>query len=385
MRIGINASFSRKASTGIGQVTVNFIKKISQQKSDLEFVLYLEEDLPKDIKLPKNFEKRIFLPFWKRDDLIRKILWEKYYLPKKVKEDGCDVFISLYQCPTITTLDVEHLMVVHDIVPKLFPEYLNNYRRRKYWSLTEAAIRRADRILAVSSRTEKDLIHHLGIDPQKITVDYIDCDEIYKKEISAKTESKILKKYKLKPGYIYTGGGLEVRKNTEGVIRAHKHLLENNGVGHFLHEMPKLVISGRLLPQLAPLVTDVEKLVKELGITKHVQILDFVPQEDLPALYKNAVMFVYPSHYEGFGIPVLEAMSVGTAVVTSKKSSLPEVGLDSVLYCDPSDVQDIAMVMKNVLTNPELRATLVRRGKERAQQFSWERFIAKIFNIIRSL
>lgn len=382
MRIGINASFVRKPSTGIGQVTVNFLKKLAAQKTDDEYVLYLEEDLPKDIRLPKNFQKKIFLPsFWKRDDLIRKIIWEKYLLPKKIKGDGCEVFLSLYQCPTITTLDVDHIMVVHDIVPKLFPEYLNNFRKKKYWNLTEKAIGKADKILAVSSRTEKDLIQHLGIDPKKITVDYIDCDEIYRKEISPKTESRILKKYGLKPGYIYTGGGLEVRKNTEGTIRAYKHLLEKNRNEHFIHEMPKLVISGKLLPQLAPLVTDVEKLVKELDLSQHVRILDFVPQADLPALYKNASMFVYPSFYEGFGLPVLEAMNVGTPVVTAKDSSLPEIGQDGVLYCEPKDHKDIAMVMKNVLINPELRASLSARGRERAQKFSWENFIRKISNI----
>lgn len=385
MIIGINASFARKPGSGIGQVTTNFLKKIAQKKTDAEFVLYLEEDLPKDIKLPKNFTKHIFLPFWKRDDLVRKILWERYSLPRKIKKDGCDVLLSLYQCPTITDMDVQHIMVVHDIVPRLFPQYLNNIRKKIYWAMTERAIGRANKILAVSSRTEKDLITQLGIDAKKITINYIDADEIYKKNIPEKTISTVLKKYRLKPGYIYTGGGLEVRKNTESVVRAYKYLLEKNSREHFLKDFPKLVISGKLLPQLAPLITDVAKLVQELNLTQHVQILDFVPQKDLPALYNQAVMFVYPSHYEGFGIPVLEAMSTGTAVITAKSSSLPEVGLDSVLYCDSNDVSDIAMVMKNVLLNSELRATLIRRGKERSQYFSWEKFSSKIFNIVKNL
>ncbi len=385
MKIGINASFARKPSTGIGQVTVNFLKKLAAQKTDDEYILYLEEDLPEDIKLPKNFQKRIFLPFWKRDDLVRKILWEKYLLPGKIEKDGCEIFLSLYQSPTVVPEDIEHMIVVHDIVPKLFPEYLNNYRKRKYWNLTEEAIRKADKILAVSSRTEKDLIQHLGIDPKKITVNHIDCDEIYKKAITPTVGSKVLKKYKLKPGYIYNGGGLEVRKNTLGVIQAYKYLLERNKNEHFLHEMPKLVISGRLLPKLKPLVDDIEAVIKDLDLSNHVEILDFVPQADLPALYKNAIMFVYPSYYEGFGLPVLEAMNVGTPVVTAKSSSLPEIGQDGVLYCEPKDHKDIAMVMKNVLINPELRASLSARGKERAQKFSWEKFITKIFNIIEEL
>lgn len=382
MKIGINASFARKPNTGIGQVTLNFLRELSRQKTKHKFVLYLEEDLPKSFRLPKNFQKNIFLPLWKRDDLIRKIWWEKHLLPKKAARDTCDAFISLYQSATIMPKNIRHIMVVHDIIPKFYPNYLNNSRKRKYWSLTEKAIEKAGKVIAVSRRTEKDLVQKLGTLAEKITAAYIDVDEIYKKKVSQVKNSKVLKKYKLTPGYIYTGGGLEVRKNTEGVIRAYKFLLDKNKNLHFTHEMPKLVISGKLLPELAPLVTDAEKLVKELNLTKQVKLLDFVKQEDLPAIYKNALMFVYPSNYEGFGMPVLEAMSQGVPTITAKTSSLPEVGGDSVLYSDPDDFHDIAMVMKNVLINKDLRETLSQRGKERSKNFSWEKFVKKLLNVI---
>ena len=420
MQIGINASFARKENTGIGQVTINFLRKLielkaksEKRKTNDEFVLYLEEDI--DLKLPDNFTKRIFLPFWKRDDLIRKIWWEKFLLPKKVKEDGCDVFISLYQCPTIITspphmrrglrggvdkfqyLSVPaghlpsfegrrliHIMIVHDIIPKLFPEYLNNSRKKLYWKQTEKAIKKADKIIAISHRTEKDLVQHLQIPPEKISVDYIDVDEIYKKEINDTAGMNVLRKYNLQPGYIYSGGGLEIRKNIEGVIRAYNILYKKNKREKFVSEFPPLVISGKLMPELKPLVTDAEKLVKELNLTQSVKLLDFVEQEDLPAIHKNALMFIYPSKYEGFGLPVLEAMNQGNPVITSKTSSLPEVGGDSVLYCDPEDVHDLAMVIKNVLVNRELRETLSRRAKERAKNFSWEKFVGKVLNIIEN-
>jgi len=387
MRIGINASFARKPNTGIGQVTLNFLRKLSEFKvkseklKDIEYILYLEEDLPQDLKLPENFQKRIFLPFWKRDDLVRKIRWEKTLLPRQVKKDGCDTFISLYQCPTIIK-SAKHIMLVHDLIPRIFPEYLNNSRKKYYQGLTETAIFQADKIMAVSTRTEKDLVQKLGIDPSCISVNYPDVDEIYKDRVSEEKNKKILKKYKLNPGYILNGGGLEVRKNTEGVIRAYKFLLDKNKNEHFISEMPKLVISGKLMPELAPLVTDAEKLIKELNLAKFVRLLDFVPQENMPTIYKNAVMFVYPSKYEGFGLPVLEAMSQGTPVITSKTSSLPEVGNDAVLYCDPEDYQDIAMVIKNLLFKKNLQETLSTRGKDRAVFFSWNNFTEKILNII---
>jgi len=384
MKIGINASFARKSNTGIGQVSINFLKELSKFKKD-KFVLYLEEDLPKNIKLPKNFKKRIFLPLWRRDDLIRKVWWEKILLPKKIKEDKCDVFLSLYQCSTKLDKRTKHIMFVHDVIPELFPEYLNNSRKRKYWNLTKEAIRQADKIIAISARTEKDLIQQLGIDPKKITVNHIDVDEIYKKEISEIKSVKILKKYKLKPRYIYSGGGLEIRKNIEGLIKAYAILFESNKRSQLIQNFPQLVISGKLMPKLAPLALDAEKLVKKLNLKRNVKLLDFVPQNDLPVLYKNARVFVFPSFYEGFGLPVLEAMNVGIPVITSKKASLPEVGRDAVLYFNPEDVQDMAMVMKNVLLNENIRTELKRRGRERAKNFEWKKFVKKLFGIINNI
>lgn len=392
--IGINASFARKPNTGIGQVTLNFLRKLSKLNTSgtgrdlsVHYILYLEEDLPKSFKLPASFEKRIFLPMWKRDDLIRKIWWEKYLLPKKVKQDGCDILFSLYQSATTIQpfMEVKHIMLVHDIIPRLFPEYLNNFRKKHYQKLTERAIKSADKIIAISKRTEKDLIQQLDVEAEKIAVNYIDVDEIYKQKPSPEKISKIIRKYRLKPGYILSGGGLEVRKNVEGVIRAYKYLIDRNKNEHFIHEIPKLVIYGKLLPQLAPLVTDGEKLARELNLTKNIKFLDIVPQADLPALYSQAQMFVYPSLYEGFGLPILEAMNQGVPVITSKTSSLPEVGGDGVLYCHPDDIHDIAMVIRNVMLNKELRHQLSERAKIQAEKFSWDKFTEKFLNIIQNV
>lgn len=396
MKIGINASFLRKENTGIGQVTINFLKKLievtdsktfasslsSEQapnNNDNEYILYLEEDV--DFELPENFSKNVFLPKrYKRDDLIRKIWWEKHLLPNKAKKDGCDVFISMYQCPTVMPKNIFHLMVAHDIIPKFFPQYLNNWRKKLYQSLSEKGLKKASKIISVSHRTEKDLIQHLGIDPSKITVNYLDVDQIYKKEIEKEKCDEVLKKYGIKAGYIYTGGGLEVRKNTESVLRAYKILLEAYGHASWL---PRLVVSGKMMPELAPLVTDVSAVAEGLEIEKEVDLLGFVAQEDLPALYRSASVFVFPSLYEGFGIPVLEAMNQGVPVITSKTSSLPEVGSDSVVYCNPKEVDDLAMVLKNVLTNDHLRLSLSLKGKDRALHFSWDKFAHKILNIIK--
>ncbi len=427
MKIGINASFIRKPSTGIGQFSINFLRKLMElttHNSQLttHFFVYLEKEA--DLDLPSNFTKRIFLPWWKRDDLIRKIWWEKYLLPKKVKKDKCDIFLSLYQCPMVSCHSerseesrinnaggftsgslprrqadftplhsvqddsVFHIMVVHDIIPKLFPEYLNNFRKKIYWKMTEKAIKKADKIIAISEHTKKDLIKYLKIEERKISVNHIDVDEIYKREISEEESRKVLEKYNLKPGYIYSGGGLEARKNVENLLKAYKLLTRKFPISNFQFpnklQVPPLVISGKLMSELAPLVTDVEKLVEDLGLQNKVKLLDFVPQEDLPALYKNASVFIYPSLYEGFGLPVLEAMNCGTPVITSNVSSLPEIGGDSVLYVDPENIQDMAEKIKKVLLDSNLQKELSEKGKERAGDFSWDEFVEKILEIMKN-
>lgn len=384
MIIGINASFARKENTGIGQVTLNFLRElIALQAKSHTFVLYLEEDLPKGFRLPKNFKKKIFLPFWRRDDLIRKIWWEKYALPRQVKKDRCDVFFSLYQSATILPEKIRHIMLVHDIIPHLFPEYLDNARKRKYYAATREAAEKAEKIITISRRSEKDLIQHWHLPPAKITVAQIDADEIYKKKVSPAQSRKTLRKYNLKSGYIYNAGGLEKRKNIETLILAYRDLLERNKHNYFLKDFPQLVVSGKLMPELSPLILDAQKLVDKLNLHNQVKLLDFVPQKDMPALYSNASLFIYPSFYEGFGLPILEAMNQSVPVIASKRSSLPEVGLDSILYFDPRSEKDLMMVMKNVLTNNDLCETLKKRGRERARAFSWNNFVKKIINIIQ--
>lgn len=383
MKIGINASFARKENTGIGQLTRNFLKVLAKRKDGHEYFLYLEEEL--DLKLPKNFHQRVFLPIWKRDDLIRRIWWEKRLLPRRARHDNCDVLLSLYQSATVTSQDLQHIMVVNDIIPKIFPEYLNNGRKRKYWQLVERAITVADRVVAISHRTEKDLIQKLGIEAGRITVSYPDVDEIYSKEISQRSGQVVLRRYGLDAGYILAGGGLEVRKNIERVIRAYGRLVEQNRRDKYVENLPELVISGKLMPELAPLVTDAAKLVRELNLTGQVKLLDFVPQKDLPALYANALCFVYPSLYEGFGLPVLEAMRQNVPVITAKTSSLPEVGGDAALYCDPLDLDGIVSVMRKVVTDKRVREEMVRRGRGRAANFSMDKFVSKILEMAGQL
>lgn len=386
MRIGIDASFLRKPGTGIGQVTFHFLQKLKENKIsnfDIQqstFILYTEE--PVAIELPNNFEVKHFFPrWWKRDDVLRKWFWE-CVVATRAQEDGCDAFLSLSQSATVFHLGLKrpllHIMIVHDIIPKLFPRYVKKITSRLHWRAVERGIRHAGRIIAISQSTRQDLIQHLGVAEEKISVAFPDVAPRFSVAVSHDTLAAILQKYHLgRGGYIYHGGGLEVRKNTEGVLRAYALLLKNT-VNISGTDIPPLVISGKIFPKTNKLATDVEGLVEELGLKEKVMLLGFVPDEDMPALYRGALCFVYPSLYEGFGLPVLEALRMGTPILTSNVSSLPEVGGDAVLYCDPLDIDSIASGMRTLLFDETFRNDLISKSSAQAVQFSWETFEKKI-------
>lgn len=386
MNIGIDASFLRKPGTGIGQVTTNFLQKLvestanSQQSTDCRYVLYCEEEPELDFELPENFHTRVFLPFWKRDDIPRRMLWERE-LAKRAADDGCDIFFSLsqssasfdgYKLKAKNDKLPRHVMLVHDIIPKLFPEYLGTPMRKLHWKSVERGIRSADRIVAVSEKTKADLILTLGIPAEKISVAFPDCDPLFRAGATPDDILRVMRRYALEPGYIYHGGGLEIRKNAERLIRAYAELRKRR------KGIPPLVISGKVFPASNRLATDVRGLVRELGLEESVVVLGFVPEEDLPALYHGAAFFAYPSLYEGFGLPVLEAFVSGTPVLAGRAGSVPELAGDAALLVDPKSGDAIWHGMERMLDDVALRESLSEKGRARARDFSWAAFTEKI-------
>jgi glycosyltransferase involved in cell wall biosynthesis len=397
MKIGINASFLRKPGTGIGQVTENFLRVISQPSffggpgkswqflaglQEAQYFLYTEEPVRKSF--PGHFMARSFLPkWWKRDDVIRKWLWERQ-VAREAAEDGCDIFVSLYQSATefgkwrVTNGElqkIEHVMVVHDIIPRFFPEYLRTWTRRLHFRAVERGIARADRLVALSEYTKETIVSQLGIALEKIVVAPIGLSPTFDMVCTDDRMIAVLKRYDLERGYIYHGGGLEIRKNAEGVLRAYATLRREN---QEKMEIPKLVISGKIYAKSNPLATDVVGLVAELGLQECVRLLGFVPEEDLPALYRGALFFVYPSSYEGFGLPPLEAMSQGTPVIVSNTSSLPEVCGDAAVYVDLGHEGSLERGMRLLLIDMSRRSDLSARGMVQVKKFSWVPFVKAI-------
>jgi len=373
MKIGINASYFRKSDTGIGQVTRGFVEDLVKSRSGKnEYFLYLEKDI--DLKLPKNFHKRVFLPLWRRDDLIRKIWWEKFLLPKKAAQDKCNVFVSLYQCPTFLPKNIRHKMLVHDLIPKIFPGYLDNWRKKIYFHLTQVAIREADEIFAVSEWSKKDVHKYLKIPEEKIKVAYPSVGKEFFEKPGEARDHKILEKYGVYGRYIFYISGFDFRKNVPGLLEAFAKLIGRDGI-----ENVSLVLGGEDKSRFSCLFTNINAEIEKHELDGKVKLIGYVAQEDLPALYRNCELYILPSFYEGFGLMVLEAMASGAPAAISKTSSLPEVGGDAVLYFNPNDTDEMARVTGKVLRNNKLRLRLAEKGIERAKKFGWESFVKKFF------
>jgi alpha-1,3-rhamnosyl/mannosyltransferase len=266
-------------------------------------------------------------------------------------------------------------MIVHDIVPLLFPEYRGKFSDRIRTWLTASAIRTADRIVAVSGTTKRDLASELGISDDRVSVAYPDCPPRFRLPVSGGDLDRVLRKYGLSPGYIYHGGGLEIRKNTEILLRAYAKLLAERD------DLPPLVVSGRVHGSRNPLATDIEGSIERLGLADHVKTLGFVPEEDLPALYRGASFFAFPSLYEGFGIPLLEAFAVGTPVLAGDDSgSVPEIAEGAALLIGVRDASAVATGLERLLDDTSFREMLAERGRERVKDFSWDSFAGMILS-----
>jgi glycosyltransferase involved in cell wall biosynthesis len=265
------------------------------------------------------------------------------------------------------------VVTVHDLGYLYYPQ-AHRLLDRLYLDLsTRYSARAATHLIADSSATKHDLIERYGIEPYKITVVYPGYDEATFQPVRDEEAIEAVKaKYDIAGDYILFVGTLQPRKNLIRLIEAYWKLEAGSW---------KLVIAGKK----GWLYQEIFRWVEELGLGKKVVFTGYVPEGGLPALISGARLFVFPSLYEGFGLPVLEAMACGTPVVCSNVSSLPEVAGDAAVLVDPLDVEGLAAAMERVLDDEDLRAELIERGFEQAKRFSWERCARETLDVLESI
>ncbi len=254
------------------------------------------------------------------------------------------------------------VITVHDLAFLRYPEFLTAESRRYYNGQIRRAVRQAHAIISVSRATRDDLVQSLGVKPEKITVIHHGAEEAFR-PLTASAIQPVLTRLGLQPGYVLFVGTFEPRKNVAGLLAAYARLRQR------LPDAPPLVLAGNKGWLFAPTAA----LVQSLQLSAWVQFVENFQSADAPALYNGASVFVLPSHYEGFGFSVLEAIGCGTTTLISDRSALPEVAGEAALKFDPDDADAMAEVLYRALTDSGLRATLRQRGLEHVRQFSWEK------------
>jgi glycosyltransferase involved in cell wall biosynthesis len=292
------------------------------------------------------------------DDWVARI-WHRLRLPVPVEmiTGALDIFYSPDFVLPPTRRATHTLLTVHDFSFLHYPEHFVPKLVQYLNQVVPRSVNRADLVLADSEATRADLITHLGTPPDKVKVLYGGVDPRFRPEPEPGENERLRARYGIgdRP-YVLSVGTLQPRKNYARLIQAFAQLAD-------LH---LLIAGGR-----GWLYQDILAEVEKHG--DRVRILGFVDDADLPALYRNAVLFAFPSLYEGFGFPVLEAMACGVPVVTSSVSSLPEVAGDAALLVDPLDVDGLAEAMARALEDADLRQAMVARGLVQAAWFTWER------------
>ncbi len=365
MKIGIDIRPALEEPAGIGKVTLNLTERLASVGRDHSFVLYANK--PFDLKLPRER----FTPVVVRCGNFApgRLLWHFAALIRARFIDKVDLLISVASLQSAALTREFVLLVVPDLTNVLFPEWHVGKPRLTGRLLLRRALRHARGVIAISEQTRDDIARYMGgsLRPDAVSVAYIGCDDAFAVVPSQAEIEDVQRRYGLRPGYILSVGTIEPRKNHARLIAAFSGLASSNGD-------VDLVIVGRKGWKWE----DAFEAARTSGCASRIRFLEFVPQTDLPAVYAGATMLAYPSLYEGFGIPPLEAMTVGVPVVTSSVSSLPEVVGDAALLVDPRDIEALREAMVRLLSDSDLRRTLVEKGRRRAQRFSWESFAQSV-------
>lgn len=307
-------------------------------------------------------------------------LWTQAGLALECLKSPPDVlFIPAHTMPILRRPGFKTVVTIHDLGAEFLPQY-HQFPQKFYLNkATEYAVGHATHLIAVSESTKKDLISKLHCDTEKISVIHEGYDrEKFKVPFGSSSGrgqsskfkvAKMRKKYGINGDYILFVGTIQPRKNLQRLIQAFAEILTPN---------ISLVIVGRPGWMCEKIYAAPEKF----GVADKVKFLNYVPKEDLPLFYQNALCFILPSLYEGFGLPVLEAMACGCPVIASKTSSLSEVVGAAGLLVDPYDINDITKNLECIIENVQLRRELVRKGLEQVKKFSWEKCARETLKVL---
>jgi len=363
MRIGINTLFLDRPETGSGQYTRNLLEALAKVDPTNEYLLISPGSALK-VHNPQSAFRN-----------LGKLWFEQVSFPLACRH--LDLAHVPYFAPPLFPT-VPTVVTIHDLIPLILPAYRGSPLVRCYTQLVAAAARRAKAVITVSQASQRDIVRYLDIPPEEIYVTYEAADETFQPVEDEAQLAAIHQKYALPERYLLYLGGFDQRKNLPALLRAFALLVNRQ-------PQAKLVIAGQLPARDSPLFPHPRRLISELGLEEKVIFTGWVPEEDKPVLLSEATAFVFPSLYEGFGLPAIEALACGTPVIASNRTSLPEVVGDGGILVEPTDVKALAEAMEILLVDEALRGELRQRALAQAAKFSWEQTARETLAVYRKV
>lgn len=383
MRIGFDAKRAFQNSTGLGHYSRTLVASLAQYFPDNDYFLFAP-------KITSRFDTHVYhnikniAPQQFPYTLLRSA-WRSSGVKKDLVKNNIDIYHGLsHEIPVgIQYTGIRSVVTIHDLIFERFPHQYNKLDIIIYRKKFKYACKHADAVIAISEQTRQDLVEFYKVPAEKITVCYQSCDPIFAERISAEEKEKIRQLYNLPPRFFLNVGSIIERKNLLTICKAINHLKTKLPI-------PLVVIGGGV---------KYKKLVKEYissnGLEKQIIFLSeneetkqnegFKSSAHFPAIYQMAEAMIYPSTFEGFGIPILEALFSRVPVITSNVSCMPEAGGDAALYIDPYDYESLSLKMENIANDKTLAASITEKGWVHAQNFSQQKTAAHVMNVYKKL
>ncbi|WP_421944480.1 glycosyltransferase family 4 protein [Pedobacter sp.] len=354
LKIGFDGKRAANNLTGLGNYSRSLIESLALQFPENEYYVYS----------PKIKQAKQIQSFFENKNIKLKLpqngkfLWRSFNILKDLKKDKIQIFHGLsHEIPLrISKTEIKSIVTIHDLIFLRFPEYYKFIDRKLYEWKSKSACNHADKIIAISEKTKSDIVEFYKINPDKIEVIYQSCDDSFKSLVPAESLSNIKKTYNLPDKYILNVGTIEKRKNLKLIVQALKDVDSDY----------KLVVIGKPTPYFETVKNEMDRL----GLGDRIIFLKNIPFYDLPGIYQLAEIFVYPSFYEGFGIPIIEALYSGVPVIAATGSCLEEAGGPDSLYINPNDAKKLSENINRVLNEPALKNTMKAKGLEFVQKFN---------------
>lgn len=372
MKIAINGRFLIKGKMeGIGWYSFETISRLVKLRPKDEFVIYFDRAIDPEFKFSNNVSTRILYPPARHPILWK--LWFEWAVSRALKKDKADIFYSPDGYTSLSNSS-KHLMICHDIAHVHYPEVIPKNVKNYYDKYVPKFLNRADKILCVSQATKEDVINQYNIKGAKLGVAHNGCRGFFLPlEENQKQETR--KKFTKAKSYFLFVGAIHPRKNTGRLLKAFEIFKQR------IKSEMQLAIVGNF----SWMNDELKTIYNSSQVKEDIHFLGYLNQEELHQITASAEALVYPSLFEGFGVPILEAMNCDVPVICSNTSSMPEVGGDAAYLIDPNNENEIADAMQVVSTDLKLRKRMIMEGKRQREKFSWDKTASIISHEIDQL